>query len=138
MISEAFVSLPAVLASGVANMVIGAVWYSPMLFAKPWIKLNGFGKDGMAMKNGMAKTYTIMFVMSLVMAWVLGRTVFYASATTLSDGLMVGLITWLGFVATSMLNGYLFGKKPFALYLIDSGYYLVSMMVMATILTLWV
>ena len=138
MVSEVFVNLPAVGASAVANMIIGAVWYSPALFAKPWIKLNGFGKDGMAMRNGMAKTYGIMFIMSLVIAFVLAHTVFYAGAITLTDGLFVGFMTWLGYVATTMMNGYLFGKKPFALYLIDSGYYLVSIMVMAVILTLWI
>lgn len=138
MLSSVSINFLAVLACGIASMVIGYVWYSPALFAKPWIKLNGFGKDGMAMKNGMAKTYTIMFISSLVTAWVLAHVVVFGGSITLKDGLLMGLMVWIGFVATSMLNGFLFGKKPFALYLIDSGYWLVTLMAMGVILTLWV
>ena len=39
------VNLWAVLASGLATMVVGFVWYSPLLFARPWMVLMGYNPD---------------------------------------------------------------------------------------------
>ena len=53
------VNLLAVLVSGVAAMVIGALWYSPLLFGKLW--MNGMGFTEAKMKEmkekGMAASY---------------------------------------------------------------------------------
>ena len=37
----------AILVSGVAAVVIGAVWYSPGVFGKAWMQLVGFKKEDM-------------------------------------------------------------------------------------------
>jgi hypothetical protein len=129
----------AVLASGIIAMVIGFLWYSPALFGNAWMKLNGFTKEKMdkAMKEGMAKTYGIMFVSALVMSYVLAHVIAFAGGETVMDGLQGGIWVWLGFVATTMLNGVLFGSKPLKLYLIDVGYYLVLLMVIGAVLAVW-
>ena len=47
----------AIIIAGILNMAIGAAWYSPMLFAKPWMKAMGFDQKAMdaSMKKEMQK-----------------------------------------------------------------------------------
>ena len=50
------VNLWAVLGSAVATMVIGFLWYSPMLFAKPWMVAMGYDPADKAKIAEMQKT----------------------------------------------------------------------------------
>lgn len=129
------VNLAAVLISGVAAMVIGAIWYSPLLFAKRWIKLTGL-KD-MNPNEGAAVGYVTAFIGALITAYVMAHFVSYAGAVTLIDGAATGLWAWLGFNAVSMLTTYTFSQRPRQLWVIDSGQYLATFVVMGAILAVW-
>ena len=58
----------ALITAAVASMAVGFIWYGP-LFGKTWMKLSGLKEMGD--KSQMPKTCTIMFVASLVTAYVL-------------------------------------------------------------------
>ncbi len=129
------VNFVAVLLCGVASMVIGFLWYSKMLFGATWMKLSGISEADMKKANSnMPVMYGTMFVASLVMAYVLAHFAKYAGAATLMDGVVAGFWAWLGFVATTMLSGSLFESKPIKLYFINTGYQLVTLVVMGAIL----
>lgn len=93
-----------------------------------------------AAKQGIAKSYVISFLTALVMAYVLAHFIWYAApgSATLTIGLKTGIWAWLGFVATSGMSSYLFNsdKKPWELYLLETGYYLVLLLGMSVILVL--
>lgn len=131
----------AVIAAAAVNMVLGFLWYSDMMFGKQWMKLMGIHptkEEKEKMQKTMGPAMGIMLVSSLIMAYVLDRFVHMAMANTLLEGAKVGLWAWLGFVATTMLSSVLFGKKPLKLYYIDTGYYLVLMLINGAILARWV
>ncbi len=129
------VNLMAVLLCGVASMVIGFVWYSKALFGSTWMKLSGISEAQMKKANSnMVMLYGTMFIASLVMAYVLAHFAKYAGAMSLTDGVVAGFWAWLGFVATTMLTNVLYEGKPVKLYLINSGYQLVTLVVMGIIL----
>ena len=129
----------AVLAAAVASMVIGAIWYSPAVFGKIWMSLTGISDSKIKeMKSkGMAKSYVIGFIASLVTAYVLAHFVDYAEATTLIMGMQAGFWVWLGFIATTMIGIVLWENKPVKLYMLNVPYYLISLLVMGSILALW-
>jgi hypothetical protein len=56
----------AVVAAAVSTFLIGGLWYSPLLFYKPWMKANGFGDNDV--KGGEGKIFGFAFLLSLVMA----------------------------------------------------------------------
>ena len=60
----------AILVASIASMAIGFLWYSPVLFAKPWTRLMGIdGLDKEAqekMKKEMLPMYTQTFVAAIV------------------------------------------------------------------------
>lgn len=132
------INLLAVLVAAVLGMVVGFVWYSQALFGKQWQSLSGYTPEKMkAMKNDMAKTYGIMFVCEIIMAYVLAHFLVFAEARTVAQGMQGGFWAWLGFVATTMLTGVLFDKKPLKLYAINTGYHLASLLVMGALLAAW-
>lgn len=128
----------AVLLGAVINMVIGFVWYGP-LFGKKWMKLVGFTDADMrrAKEKGMGKTYLLGFLSGLVMTWVLAMFVGWLDLQTAAEGARLGLMVWFGFLATTFLSGVLWENKPKHLYLINVGYYLVSLAALGALLAVW-
>ena len=132
--------LPVVVAA-IVCMILGFLWYSPLLFAKPWIVLMGYDPNDKAkldeMRKGTGKTYTLAFVASLISAFVLAKIIDVTSVTTAIYGMKVAFAVWLGFVTTVQLTGALFSKQPTKLYLINTGYQLVCYLAMGAILAVW-
>lgn len=124
----------AVLVTAAVGMVIGALWYSPLLFANQWMKLVGKTKADL---KGAQTGYLVAAVASLIAAYVLAHFVDYAGATTLEEGSLVGFWAWLGFVATTSGVNYIFSGKPRNLYLIENGHHLLTFLVAGAILAVW-
>ena len=135
------VNLLAVLVAAVATMVLGFLWYSPMLFARPWMLAMGYDPEDKAKTEAMQKSagqsYAISFVASLVSAFVLGRIIRGLSIDTPLYGMKAGFAVWLGFVTTVQLTAKLFGNQSTRLYLINTGYQLVCYLAMGAILGVW-
>src|ERR1041385_7879289 len=94
----------AILVAGIANMVVGALWYGP-IFGKTWMKLMGLNKDDMGkMKMSANAAYIGGFVTSLIMAFVLAHDAFawsnFMGGGTFSFALQLAFWIWLGYVAT--------------------------------------
>jgi hypothetical protein len=136
------VNLWAVLSAAAATMVIGFLWYSPFLFAKPWMIAMGYDpadKDRIAaMQKTAGPKYGIAFLASLLTAFMLGKIIFNLAISTALYGMKVGFAVWLAFVMTVQLTDMLFGNRPRNLFLINTGYQLACYLVMGAILGKWV
>jgi hypothetical protein len=128
----------AVLVAAIVNMALGALWYSPALFGKRWMDLMGFKQEDMQKRMaGAQRAYILTFIGSLLMAYALGRVIWYADAFTLMAGSMIGLLAWIGFVATTHATNYLFEGKSFPLFTLNMGYHLVALVIMGALLGAW-
>ncbi len=127
------INVLAVLLAAVAYMILGAFWYSPALFGKQWMKLIGLSKNGMK-KDNVSSLYLVSFITGLIMAFVLSQFIQLAHAVTYFEAMRIALWSWIGFIAPFGLTGTMFQSKPPQLFLIDSGYYLVSLLLMAIVL----
>ena len=133
----------AILVAALAAMVLGALWYGKPLFGSIWMKLVGMTeKDGEAAKKSMGKYRLVGFISQLVMAYVLSWFITAAGLVMVdSSALMVGLSTafwlWLGFVATVTLGRVLWEKSSCKLYVLNNAYTLISLLIMAAILSSW-
>ncbi len=127
------VNFVAVLIAAIAAMVVGAVWYSKMLFAKQWMAL--IGKTEQELKSGnMMQSYVLMFIGALVEAYVLAHFIAIANVRTAIGGAKVGVWAAIGFVAAAALGDVIFAGRPQKLYLINVGYQLVVLIIMGAIL----
>lgn len=128
----------AVFVAALAGMMVGSLWYSPLLFAKPWMKYTKIdAKKLKSSQKHMGKTYGLSFIGMMITAYVIALLLNATLVIGIAEGLILGAMVWLGFVATTLLTGVLFAEVPWNLFLINSGYQLASILVMSTILTAW-
>ena len=74
---------PAILVAALISFVVGGAWYSPLLFAKAWMKEAGL--DDAALKRAkLGKVFALAFLCSLVMAFNLSA--FLGAKATLAFG----------------------------------------------------
>jgi len=137
----------AVFVAAVVIFLLGGLWYSPVLFAKRWIALQGRTEEQMradAAASNMPVMYLLAFICSLIIAWamaVLTNPFVPQTATSVPDwifrGVKLGMFTWFGFVLPTSFATALFSKKPKALWLIDTGYNFVAFIIAGAIIMGW-
>ncbi len=125
----------AVLIAAVAAWGAGAAWY--MSLSKIWQAAVGMTAEKMA--AGRANPYAwvpfvLVFIGHLVMAWTLAGIIGHFGAVNVKDGVITGALCWLGFVLTSMLACNTFARRTWRLTAIDSGHYLVVLVIMGAII----
>lgn len=136
------INFMAVIAATFVSMILGFLWYGP-LFGKPWIAMMGFTPEKMeaAKAKSMGKTYALAVLGSFLMSYVLAHSVIFASTyldvSGASAGIMAGFWSWLGFVTPVTLSSVLWEGKPWKLWILNNGYYLVSLVLMGVVLSVW-
>lgn len=125
----------ALLVSALILWFLGAAWYSPALFAKPWMAALGISPGGP--KKGLAIGMISSFVGDLLVAFALLHFVVWSGANTWLAGAFVGFLSWLGFfVAIQFPQGIYEGRPP-RLFAINSGYWLVGLLLIGALQAVW-
>lgn len=138
MYMDVSVNYIAVFVSAIASMALGYLWYSPILFGKAWEKMAGVEMK----KEGATKSYILMLVSALVVAYVMAHFVWlvaqgFGSEVSAASGVSTAFWAWLGFVATTSLGSVLWEAKPWAYWLINAGYWLVNLVLIGAIVGTW-
>lgn len=133
------INYPAVLVAALVYWVLGALWYSPLLFADRFIALKSWTPEEVAALQaaGASKQVALAFLNSVVLAYVLAHFVKFTRAESAPDGLKTGFWLCLGFVLTTNLETVLFESRPLGLYLINNAYHLVGFLSMGALLAVW-
>ncbi|MFN8256323.1 MAG: DUF1761 domain-containing protein [Bacteroidales bacterium] len=126
----------AVLVCAASNLVVGAIWYSPLLFYKAWMKENNLTEEIVKQKFNLAKTYGISFILSLIISYNLA---FFLGddKTTASWGAMAGFLAGFGFSALIFAVVALFEQRSWKYILINGGYITVYFTLIGFILGAW-
>ena len=133
-----YVNYLAIVAAAVGTFILGALWYSPLLFAKAWQRANGYSDEAVkAMQKGAMKAYGISFVCYVAMAAAMAAIAYYMDLGALHQGLQLGLLVWGGFLAPLGLTALAFSNRSFTAWAIDAGYQLAYSLLMGTVLVLW-
>lgn len=132
-----------------ANMVIGFAWYAKaMPTGKVWMREMKVPMDAKPTGGQMAKGLILMAVGAFLLMFVFAHNfwvyqdAFQNTASGgsrgyrlgLMDGLMGGLFTWLGFFVPQHLSGVAWEGKSWALFFVNTGYSLVTMVVAGILL----
>jgi len=125
----------AVLVCAAANLMLGALWYSPLMFYKAWMAENHFTEEDLKKVNPI-KTYGLTllfsFVISYNMAFFLGDSV-----TDLTWGMTAGFLAGFGFSALIFAIIGLFEMRSWRYILINGGYITVYFTIVGLILGAW-
>ena len=128
------INLLAVLVAALSNFVLGSLWYSSLLFQKPWMRESGMTEEK-ARKGNMAMIFGTSFVLTLIMAFNLAA--FLGPDSTLAWGAAAGALAGVGWVAASTAISYLYEQRSLVLFLINGGYQAVTFIIMGAILGAW-
>jgi hypothetical protein len=134
-----YINMWAVLVSAIAATAIGSLWYSPLAFGKSWMKMNGIDAEkcaGMKMKD-MAWQYVGTFATALVTSFILSKLISWVCSGSVTSALKLAGMIWFAFIALGSIGMVMWEKKPWALYAINVGYSLVSIIVSTLIIISW-
>ena len=125
----------AVFVCAVANLALGALWYSPMLFSKAWQSEAGLTDEQLARQNP-AKTYGLALLLSWIMAYNLA---FFLgdSATTPAWGVTAGFLAGFGWATLSFVIIALFEQRSWRYMFINGGFITVYFTLIGFILGIW-
>lgn len=134
----------AVFVAALANFFIGAIWYSPLMFAKPWMKevYNTTDPNDIKHKGNMGITMGIAFVMTFITAFGLAIFIYMMpDSIMIKERLMwsmgtAGVIS-VFVIAANTYKHYQFEQRTFKLALINAGHDITVFMVMALIMAYW-
>ena len=129
------VNIWAVILAGISYLILGALWYSPLLFGKQWMELNGFTEKDLKTNKPLwmitLVTFMSAFVASFVISMVLGPR------SSAGFGAIIGACIAFFWIAMSKLTSVLFENQPVKLYLLHAGFDLVAFMIMGAIVGFW-
>ncbi len=134
----AHVNYLAVLAAAVAVFVLGWLWYSPLLFYKPWMRLRGLDPvAAMAGAKMPAGRLVIEFARCLVLAYVIAILVTELHLVRLIGAVHFGVFVWIGFPVLILTGSVLWENTPWKVAAIHAGDWLVKLLTISIIVFLW-
>jgi len=152
----------AILVAALVPMILGFLWYGPMLFQNAWMKASGVTEEHLKSGN-MAVIFGVSFVLAIILSFFTQFLVIHEMGVYgMTEGHLEGdtakafLAEWAGkyrsfghgaihggmagvmfvFPIIGIIN--FFERKPFKLTLINAGYWVIVLAVMGAIISGWV
>ncbi|HEX9218544.1 MAG TPA: DUF1761 domain-containing protein [Gemmatimonadales bacterium] len=128
----------AVVVAAVAVFILGWLWYSPLLFFKPWMRLRG--QDPVAAMAGAKMPggkLVVEFARCLVLAFIIARFVALLGVASVFGAVNFGLFLWIGFPVILLTGSILWENVPWKVAAIHAGDWLVKLLVIPIIVTVW-
>jgi hypothetical protein len=124
----------AILVAAVSAFALGALWYSPLMFVKRWMKESGVTEES-AKNANMVKTFGLAFLLSFLASFFLAM--FIGANAGAGFGALAGFMAGIGWVFTFMGIIYLFERKTLAHFLINSLYSVTALTIMGFVIGIW-
>jgi len=131
------VSYLAVIVAAVAAWLASAAWY--MSLSRHYVAALGKTPERMAedrKKPGAFLPFILALVANVIIAWMLAGLLGHLGAgqITLRNGVISAVFLWFGFILTTMVVNYSFAGRDKRLLLIDSGNWLLVLLVIGAII----
>ena len=125
----------AVIVAALSSFIVGWMWYGP-LFGKVWMRLHNFSKEDVVEGSmSMPVTMVINYIATALAA--LALAMFLGAEANAGFGIFAGLMIALFWIGTSRLNDVLYERKPWGLFIINVGYYIVIYVIMGALIGAW-
>jgi hypothetical protein len=128
----------AVFVAAAVGWLAGAVWYTAL--AKPWVAAHGktmeeFKAEQAAHKGTLHAwlPFVLAFVAEFVMALVLYGIATHIKPMSMRSTLMVAVLLWAVMVSTMLVNNAFSGRR-YMLTVIDSGHWLLVILLMGVVI----
>lgn len=126
----------AVVVATLAYFIIGALWYSKILFAPAWMADHKLSPPSDDAKKKLPMLMLGSLVMSFIVTLAIGILVYGLQASKCVAGIKIGLLcSALGVVP--ILMSHMYTAKPMRVWFIDAGYHVVAYVLISIILSVW-
>ena len=130
----------AVLVGAVIYFVLGALWYSPMLFARPWQRSIGWDPERTPPEMNPI-SYVVPFLAYVVMAIAVGMLAKATGSDNVTEGLILGLVVGVGLSLAHTLVDATFDPnkpEPWIWFAINGAYHTIGLVIVAVIVSVWI
>ena len=127
----------AVLVAAIAVFVLGWLWYSPFLFYKPLMRARGLDPAAAAAGGMPAGKLVIEFLRCFVLAYVIAHFVALLGVSNWFIAAHFGILLWIGFPVVLLVGSILWENVPAKVAAIHAGDWLVKLLVIPIILSMW-
>jgi len=129
---SAKINYVAVIVTGIVAFILSGIWYSPMMFGEIWTTY----------RNNAAPTFpewTMLFapLRELIASYVIALLITKLSLTTRGGAIKLILLLWVAFHAVGMAGAILWDHMAWQLGAVHAGDWLMKMLFMAVVLTMW-
>ena len=129
----------AVIVAAAVYFVIGAAWFAPAVFGRPWMAAIGF--DESRPRPEMNPTsYVGPAVFYLVASIATGLLAAATGTDTLAEGVVLGLVVGVGYALVVTATDAVFDPnkpKPWTWFAISGAYHVVSLVIIGMIIGAW-
>jgi hypothetical protein len=142
---QIYFTINTILIAAAFGFIVGALWYSPLLFKRAWLYGEGFRKDNVPVRS---KLYLFQvslysFIAHSAVASIIALLFEFLQPSSLKLAVLLGLLFSLGFIVTVKYIDMLYSldeehwkKRVQIKFLVASGYYCASLMVMSLVIYL--
>jgi hypothetical protein len=128
----------AVFVAAIAVFVLGWLWYSPLLFYKPWMRARGMDPAAaMAGAKMPAGKLVIELVRCIVLAYIIAHFVAALGVNNWLGAVHLGVFLWIGFPVILLVGSILWENTPVKVAAIHAGDWLVKLLVIPIIVSVW-
>lgn len=129
------IDFAAIAVGAVIIWILGALWYSPLLFAKPWVAIVGrqMGEKPKGVYRGMIGS----LIGDFLLCFVLAHIILWSHMEGWFQGAHIGVLTWLGFFAAVMYPQSIYEGRPLKYFLINACYWLIGLAAAGALLATW-
>jgi hypothetical protein len=131
------VSVPAVGAAAVVSFLIGAFWYSPLLFGNAYMALRGIASSASTAATPPPGELTAEVLRCFVVAYTFAHFITRLDIDRVKGALQLALLVWFGFQGFVLVGSVVHEGYPVELFAIHAGDALMKALSSCTILVLW-
>lgn len=128
----------AVIVATIVYFALGALWYSPVAFGKPWQRAIGW--DETNQRGASPIIYAGPALFALVSAIATAMLANATGSTDIGNGVVLGLVVGIGYGLALTAYEAVFAPnrpRPWVWFAITGAYHLVGLFVVAVIVSVW-
>ena len=129
----------AVIVGALVYFALGALWYSPVLFAKPWQRSIGWDENR-APPQASPMTYIVPLIAYIVMAIAIGLIAGATGTDTFGEGVVLGLVVGVGLsLAHTFVDASFSPEKPqpWTWFAINGTYHALGLVIVSVVVAIW-
>ncbi len=129
----------AVVVGALVYFALGALWYSPVLFGRPWQRSIGWD-ESQAPPQQSVVTYVLPLAAFLVMAIAVGLLAAATDTDEIGEGIALGLVLAIGLsLAHTFVDASFSPEKPepWTWFAINGTYHALGLVILAVIIAVW-